>query len=64
MKIEKIYERRKLVFHLEDGTPVAAYGQTSGGWGRVQNPISLAANVFSQGEHTGKAHEIKASSQS
>ena len=32
-KIEKSFERRKLVFHLLDGEVLEAYGQTAGGWG-------------------------------
>ena len=49
-KIEKSFERRKLVFHLLDGEVLEAYGQTAGGWGRVEDPLALALKCFSEDE--------------
>lgn len=68
-KIEKIFERRRLVFQLLDGKVLAAYGQTAGGWGRVEDPLKLALEYFSEDElqkinTEGEANQIKVFSQS
>ena len=49
-RIEKTFERRRLVFHLRDRDVLAAYGQTAGGWGIVENPLALALKCFSDDE--------------
>ena len=49
-KVEKTFERRKLIFHIEDRQIIAAYGQTSGGWGRIENPFAIAQTLFSAEE--------------
>ena len=50
VEIEKILERRRLVFHLRDGKVLAAFGQTAGGWGKVEDPVALALDCFSEDE--------------
>lgn len=59
-KIEKSFERRKLVFHLLDGEVLEAYGQTAGGWGRVKDPLALALKYFSEDERLKIQHEGEA----
>ena len=49
-KIEKTFERRRLVFHLRDREVLVAYGQTAGGWGIVESPLALALKCFSEDE--------------
>lgn len=49
-RIEKIFERRRLVFHLRNREVRVAYGQTAGGWGRVEDPLALALKCFSEDE--------------
>ena len=48
--VEKIFEQRRLVFHLLDGEVLVAFGQTAGGWGRVEDPLALALKCFSEDE--------------
>ena len=49
-QISKVFDRSRVVFHLREGTPLVAFGQTAGGWGRVNNPLSLAKKLFSEDE--------------
>ena len=49
-RINKVFDRSRVVFHLREGTPLVAFGQTAGGWGRVNNPLSLAKKLFSEDE--------------
>lgn len=49
-KIEKIFGRRKVVFYVRDGVLIKAYGQTAGGWGRVDQPLKLASKYLSNDE--------------
>ena len=49
-RINKVLDRSRVVFHLREGTPLVAFGQTAGGWGRVNNPLSLAKKLFSEDE--------------
>lgn len=46
-RIEKTFDRRRLVFHLRERDVVMAYGQTAVGWGIVKNPLALALKYFS-----------------
>lgn len=49
-RIEKTFDRRRLVFHLRERDVLMAYGQTAGGWGIVKNPLALALKCFSEDE--------------
>ena len=44
-KVEVIRERRRIVFHISEDK-IAAYGQTAGGWGRVEEPEKLALRLL------------------
>lgn len=48
--VEKIFERRRLIFHVRDGKVFAAFGQTAGGWGRVEEPEKLAQRLLNRGD--------------
>lgn len=44
-KVEKMLDRRRIVFHIFEDS-VEAYGQTAGGWGRVEEPEKLAQRLL------------------
>ena len=48
-KVEVMLDRRRIVFHINDGD-VVAYGQTAGGWGRVAEPKKLAQRLLKRGD--------------
>ena len=48
-KVEKMLDRRRIVFHIFEDS-VEAYGQTAGGWGRVEEPEKLAQRLLSLDE--------------
>ena len=48
-KIEVMLDRRRIVFHINDGD-LMAYGQTAGGWGRVAEPKKLAQRLLERGD--------------
>ena len=45
-KVEKMLDRRRIVFHIFEDT-VEAYGQTAGGGGRVGEPEKLGQRLLS-----------------
>ena len=58
-RIEKTFDRRRLVFHLRERDVVMAYGQTAGGWGKVEDPLPLAMKYFSSEELRNTKYEGK-----
>ena len=59
-KVEKMLDRRRIVFHIFEDS-VEAYGQTAGGWGRVEEPEKLAQRLLSleeMGRDCTLSHEI------
>ena len=49
-QIEKVLERSRVIFHLKEGKPSVAFGQTAGGWGRVDRSMDLALRHFNEDE--------------
>ena len=48
--IERLFARRRLIFHVGNKQLLAAHGQTAGGWGKVEDPSGLALKLFSREE--------------
>lgn len=48
--IEQPFDRRRLIFLVRNTQLLAAYVQTSGGWGEVDASYSMSSKLFSQEE--------------
>ena len=48
--IEKFFDGRRLVFRSELGGGLTAFGQTAGGWGRVEDAEALAHQYLTKRE--------------
>ena len=48
--IEKLFDRRRIIFLVRNKKLIAAHGQTAGGWGKVDDPSGLALKLFSREE--------------
>ena len=48
-KVEVMRERRRIVFHISEDK-IVAYGQTAGGWARVEEPEKLALRLLKPGD--------------